>query len=159
MTCNPKEMSFGELERLTRRYASAILPLIVALSTGISCRRAKGGCGFGYALNKNNNIRRFSTRDPLEFPEITSPWHVYGRRPSVVFSGIPETARCDSKIYSLQRGHFCKAQANHSWRAPKTPAAVHQLCPTAPSDCRITCFLAIANSGEDLFAPMVCSAC
>jgi glutamate dehydrogenase/leucine dehydrogenase len=28
VTCNPKEMSTGELERLTRRYASAILPLI-----------------------------------------------------------------------------------------------------------------------------------
>jgi glutamate dehydrogenase/leucine dehydrogenase len=28
VTCNPKEMSLGELERLTRRYASAILPLI-----------------------------------------------------------------------------------------------------------------------------------
>jgi glutamate dehydrogenase/leucine dehydrogenase len=28
VTCNPKEMSQGELERLTRRYASAILPLI-----------------------------------------------------------------------------------------------------------------------------------
>ena len=28
VTCNPKEMSMGELERLTRRYASAILPLI-----------------------------------------------------------------------------------------------------------------------------------
>jgi glutamate dehydrogenase/leucine dehydrogenase len=28
VTCNPKEMSLTELERLTRRYASAILPLI-----------------------------------------------------------------------------------------------------------------------------------
>jgi len=28
VTCNPKAMSMGELERLTRRYASAILPLI-----------------------------------------------------------------------------------------------------------------------------------
>jgi len=28
VTCNPKEMSQGELERMTRRYASAILPLI-----------------------------------------------------------------------------------------------------------------------------------
>jgi len=28
VTCNPKEMSMGELERLTRRYASAILPMI-----------------------------------------------------------------------------------------------------------------------------------
>jgi len=28
VTCNPKEMSQSELERLTRRYASAILPLI-----------------------------------------------------------------------------------------------------------------------------------
>jgi len=28
VTCNPKELSMGELERLTRRYASAILPLI-----------------------------------------------------------------------------------------------------------------------------------
>ena len=28
ITCNPKEMSMGELERMTRRYASAILPLI-----------------------------------------------------------------------------------------------------------------------------------
>jgi glutamate dehydrogenase/leucine dehydrogenase len=28
VTCNPKEMSIGEIERLTRRYASAILPLI-----------------------------------------------------------------------------------------------------------------------------------
>ena len=28
ITCNPKEMSIGEIERLTRRYASAILPLI-----------------------------------------------------------------------------------------------------------------------------------
>lgn len=28
VTCNPKEMSRGELERMTRRYASAILPLI-----------------------------------------------------------------------------------------------------------------------------------
>ena len=28
VTCNPKQMSKGELERLTRRYASAILPLI-----------------------------------------------------------------------------------------------------------------------------------
>ncbi|HZT29622.1 MAG TPA: Glu/Leu/Phe/Val dehydrogenase [Bryobacteraceae bacterium] len=28
VTCNPKEMCMGELERLTRRYASAILPLI-----------------------------------------------------------------------------------------------------------------------------------
>src|SRR5215471_14263805 len=28
VTCNPKAMSLGELERLTRRYASAILPLI-----------------------------------------------------------------------------------------------------------------------------------
>jgi glutamate dehydrogenase/leucine dehydrogenase len=28
VTCNPKEMSAGELERMTRRYASAILPLI-----------------------------------------------------------------------------------------------------------------------------------
>jgi glutamate dehydrogenase/leucine dehydrogenase len=28
VTCNPKEMTQGELERLTRRYASAILPLI-----------------------------------------------------------------------------------------------------------------------------------
>src|SRR5208337_3480650 len=28
VTCNPKEMSQAELERLTRRYASAILPLI-----------------------------------------------------------------------------------------------------------------------------------
>src|SRR5579884_2738599 len=28
VTCNPKEMSLGELERMTRRYASAILPLI-----------------------------------------------------------------------------------------------------------------------------------
>ena len=28
VTCNPKEMSPGELERLTRRHASAILPLI-----------------------------------------------------------------------------------------------------------------------------------
>ena len=28
VTCNPKEMSLGELERLTRRYTSAILPLI-----------------------------------------------------------------------------------------------------------------------------------
>ena len=28
VTCNPKEMSLGELERLTRRYASAILPVI-----------------------------------------------------------------------------------------------------------------------------------
>jgi len=28
VTCNPKTMSMGELERLTRRYASAILPLI-----------------------------------------------------------------------------------------------------------------------------------
>ncbi len=28
VTCNPKELSLGELERLTRRYASAILPLI-----------------------------------------------------------------------------------------------------------------------------------
>jgi glutamate dehydrogenase/leucine dehydrogenase len=28
VTCNPKQMSMGELERLTRRYASAILPLI-----------------------------------------------------------------------------------------------------------------------------------
>ena len=28
VTCNPKEMSMGEIERLTRRYASAILPLI-----------------------------------------------------------------------------------------------------------------------------------
>ena len=28
VTCNPKEMSMGELERMTRRYASAILPLI-----------------------------------------------------------------------------------------------------------------------------------
>jgi glutamate dehydrogenase/leucine dehydrogenase len=28
VTCNPKEMSRGELERLTRRYTSAILPII-----------------------------------------------------------------------------------------------------------------------------------
>ncbi len=28
VTCNPKAMSMGELERMTRRYASAILPLI-----------------------------------------------------------------------------------------------------------------------------------
>src|SRR5215471_8568020 len=28
VTCNPKAMSMGELERLTRRYATAILPLI-----------------------------------------------------------------------------------------------------------------------------------
>ena len=28
VTCNPKAMSMGELERLTRRYASAILPII-----------------------------------------------------------------------------------------------------------------------------------
>ncbi|MGA3017988.1 MAG: Glu/Leu/Phe/Val dehydrogenase [Bryobacteraceae bacterium] len=28
ITCNPKAMSMGELERMTRRYASAILPLI-----------------------------------------------------------------------------------------------------------------------------------
>src|ERR1022692_1610806 len=28
VTCNPKEMSMGELERMTRRYATAILPLI-----------------------------------------------------------------------------------------------------------------------------------
>jgi glutamate dehydrogenase/leucine dehydrogenase len=28
VTCNPKQMSLGELERMTRRYASAILPLI-----------------------------------------------------------------------------------------------------------------------------------
>jgi glutamate dehydrogenase (NAD(P)+) len=28
ITCNPKEMSQGELERLTRRYTSAILPII-----------------------------------------------------------------------------------------------------------------------------------
>jgi glutamate dehydrogenase (NAD(P)+) len=28
VTCNPKAMSLGELERMTRRYASAILPLI-----------------------------------------------------------------------------------------------------------------------------------
>jgi glutamate dehydrogenase/leucine dehydrogenase len=28
VTCNPKEMSLGEIERLTRRYTSAILPLI-----------------------------------------------------------------------------------------------------------------------------------
>ncbi len=28
VTCNPKDMSLGELERLTRRYTSAILPLI-----------------------------------------------------------------------------------------------------------------------------------
>jgi glutamate dehydrogenase/leucine dehydrogenase len=28
VTCNPKEMSLNELERMTRRYASAILPLI-----------------------------------------------------------------------------------------------------------------------------------
>jgi len=28
VTCSPKEMSIGEIERLTRRYASAILPLI-----------------------------------------------------------------------------------------------------------------------------------
>ncbi len=28
VTCNPKEMSQGELERMTRRYTSAILPLI-----------------------------------------------------------------------------------------------------------------------------------
>ncbi len=28
VTCNPKALSMGELERLTRRYASAILPLI-----------------------------------------------------------------------------------------------------------------------------------
>lgn len=28
ITCNPKEMSMGELERMTRRYASAILPII-----------------------------------------------------------------------------------------------------------------------------------
>jgi glutamate dehydrogenase/leucine dehydrogenase len=28
VTCNPKEMSNGELERLTRRYTSAILPII-----------------------------------------------------------------------------------------------------------------------------------
>jgi glutamate dehydrogenase/leucine dehydrogenase len=28
VTCNPKEMSMGELERMTRRYATSILPLI-----------------------------------------------------------------------------------------------------------------------------------
>ncbi|HTS66767.1 MAG TPA: Glu/Leu/Phe/Val dehydrogenase [Candidatus Acidoferrales bacterium] len=28
VTCNPKEMSMGELERLSRRYASSILPII-----------------------------------------------------------------------------------------------------------------------------------
>src|SRR6516164_11583975 len=28
VTCNPKEMSMSELERLTRRYAASILPLI-----------------------------------------------------------------------------------------------------------------------------------
>jgi glutamate dehydrogenase/leucine dehydrogenase len=28
ITCNPKSMSKGELERMTRRYTSAILPLI-----------------------------------------------------------------------------------------------------------------------------------
>ena len=28
ITCNPKEMSQGELERMTRRYASAIMPII-----------------------------------------------------------------------------------------------------------------------------------
>jgi glutamate dehydrogenase/leucine dehydrogenase len=28
VTCNPKDMSLGELERLTRRYAASILPLI-----------------------------------------------------------------------------------------------------------------------------------
>ena len=28
VTCNPKEMSMGELERLTRRYATSILPII-----------------------------------------------------------------------------------------------------------------------------------
>ncbi len=28
VTCNPKDMSAGELERMTRRYASAILPII-----------------------------------------------------------------------------------------------------------------------------------
>jgi glutamate dehydrogenase/leucine dehydrogenase len=28
ITCNPKSMSMGELERMTRRYASAILPII-----------------------------------------------------------------------------------------------------------------------------------
>src|SRR5271167_2956065 len=28
VTCNPKDMSMGELERLTRRYTSAILPII-----------------------------------------------------------------------------------------------------------------------------------
>ena len=28
ITCNPKDMSAGELERMTRRYASAILPII-----------------------------------------------------------------------------------------------------------------------------------
>ena len=28
VTCNPKAMSMGELERLTRRYATSILPLI-----------------------------------------------------------------------------------------------------------------------------------
>ena len=28
VTCNPKDMSMGELERMTRRYATAILPLI-----------------------------------------------------------------------------------------------------------------------------------
>src|ERR1019366_5544635 len=27
-TCNPQDMSLGELERMTRRYATAILPLI-----------------------------------------------------------------------------------------------------------------------------------
>ena len=28
VTCNPKRMSMGELERLTRRYASALMPMI-----------------------------------------------------------------------------------------------------------------------------------
>src|SRR5450432_4155024 len=28
VTCNPKDLSMGELERMTRRYASSILPLI-----------------------------------------------------------------------------------------------------------------------------------
>ena len=32
ITCNPKEMSIGELERLTRRYTSEVLPIIGPLA-------------------------------------------------------------------------------------------------------------------------------
>jgi hypothetical protein len=113
----------------------------VMLASAANCRYGECACRNGTVLLEEP----FEKNDDWDVSQIRLPATAFlWGRSGLFLSPHSRLLRSDSdpnfhiaQDLFTSAGHSCKAQAGDSWREPKAPGAVHQLCPTEPTAARI----------------------